>query len=1021
MYKGTPIEIHNTLRNCQVESIEVVAKYFKSRSHGSCLVSLPTGAGKSGVICCLSQFSTYKNILIVTYRRAVCDQLYKQIKGDFFEKITDEETSKKNTNKKTFNKIDLKNNEGIFCTTFQKLISLEHDEIEDIASKVDLVIIDEGHSEPSPEWGGAIRKFNVKKIIVTATPYRNDLFSFDIDIHHSYIYTYKKAINDNVISPPTFQKKDKSSIIYLIRNFLGKNKDVKCIIKCDDFKSICEHYEFLKDEFKTLAIHRQFEDNPLDKNVYNVPQSISESDFEVLIHQRMLDEGIDIPNAKLLILTYSVRSGKELVQTMGRIVRCYKDVVPIVIEYTNCSNIGLWENYQEFDEYLSNPHSSKKFLNTLNTASLVEKYLEAFPDVSYFDSSYKRKFDFASFNPLKSLKIPLASVCFYYKTDGFNLTDCLDKIYWEFTREGALSKIDKEVSVITSVCFDSSKFLRDTLFFQPSLEFVIVREVDNIVAIYDSRGKKYNNRIDLGIKKPVGADQLFKLISLSDKSKTTQASTRSIQVNSQQAESIQYVADRLESTTSTQANGGYAVSTTIGSNLHDDLSVMSSFYLGVGSGRVSDQKERQFTFERFCNWVDEIKIYLESPIKTSSPFLNSFAQIIDGVPTQKPVACIIDFSSLSGSLEVHKGNNRKRIELSFLFKKYKNGISFFDFSLLPLNINTNGVYNSKIYKSQIRALTPHPHEIEFLFENGELKFKCSELTFRLDGEIISLNDIINDESVKLIYDNGITYLNGSFYKFTLPTDDAKISSEFFSRFFELPSLQVKNLSEKDEDNLSITQFSPSSIFYLIDQLSNIRNPNVTLPQLGDFYQFIPNVDLILCTDMDTEPADFVLSSRDKLIYVHVKCGDANKPESSAGAIYQVGSQAIKNIHYLISNNRELQYANLTRLNNPWPSLNGNSKKKSLDSRIRLFNKKFDINHKLSDVLHKINERRSESLVKKEIWIVVGNAFSLSHFKKQFSESTINKSQESMQSYQIIDSWLLQTKSLGVEIKFFVSP
>lgn len=1021
MYNGTPVEINNTLRNCQTESIEVVANYFKSQSNGSCLISLPTGAGKSGVICCLSQFSSFKNILIVTYRRAVCDQLYKQIKGGFFEKITNPEISKKNINKKIFNKIDLQNNEGIFCTTFQKLISLEYNEINELASKIDLIIIDEGHSEPSPEWGGVIRKFNVKKIIVTATPYRNDLFSFDIDINHSYIYTYKKAINEKVISPPTFQKTDKNSIINLIRNFLDKHKDVKCIIKCDDFKSICEHYEYLKGEFKTLAIHRQFENKPLDKNVYNVPKNISDSDYDVLIHQRMLDEGIDIPNAKLLILTYSVRSGKELVQTMGRIVRWYKDIVPIVIEYIQCSNLSLWENYQEFDEYLSNPYSSKKFLNTLNTASLVEKYLEAFPDVSYFDSSYKRKFDFKKFDPVESLKIPLASVCFYYKADEFNLTDCLDKIYWEFTREGALSKIDKEVSVITAVCFDSSKFLRDTLFFQPSLEFVIIKEVDNIIAIYDSRGKKYNNRVDLGIKNPVGADKLFKLISLGSKSKTTQASTRAIQVNPQQAESIQYMAERLESTTPTQANGGYAVSTTIGSNLHDDLSVMSSFYLGIGSGRVSDQKERQFTFERFCEWVDEIKLYLESAIKTSSSFLNSFAQIIDGVPLEKPVACIIDFSSLSGSLGVYKKNNRKNIDLGFLFKKYKNGISFFDLSLLPLRRNTNSEYNKKISKSQIKSCAPHPHEIEFLVENGELKFKCSELTFRLDGEVLSLKKIINDETVKLIYDNGITYLNGSFYKFTLPTDDAKVSTDFFSRFIELSSLQVKNLSEKDEDGLSTSQFSPSSIFHLIDQLSNVNNPNVQLSQLGGFYQFIPNVDLILCTDMDTEPADFVLSSKDKLVYVHVKCGKAEKPESSAGAICQVGSQAIKNIHYLISNNRDLQYANLTRLTNPWPSLNGNSKNISLNSRIRLFNKKFDINHKLSDVLTKINDRRAESLVKKEIWIVVGNAFSLSHFKNQFSESTINKSQESMQSYQIIDSWLLQAKSLGVEIKFFVSP
>jgi superfamily II DNA or RNA helicase len=1021
MYNGTPKEINTMLRNCQTESIDIVANYFKSRSNGSCLISLPTGAGKSGVICCLSQFSTYKNILIVTYRRAVCDQLYKQIKGGFFDKVTNADVSRKNTKKKTFNKIDFQSNEGIFCTTFQKLISLEYDEINKLTEKVDLIIIDEGHSEPSPEWGGVIRKFNVKKIIVTATPYRNDLFSFDIDINHSYIYTYKKAIDERVISPPIFGKIDKTSIINSIRKFFEKHNNVKCIIKCDDFKSICEHYDVLKDEFKTLAIHRQFENKPLDKNVYNVPQNISESDHEVLIHQRMLDEGIDIPNAKLLILTYSVRSGKELVQTMGRIVRWYNDIVPMVIEYTHCSNLGLWENYQEFDEYLSNPYSSKKFLNTLNTASLVEKYLEAFPDVSYFDSSYKRKFNFKSFNPLTSLKIPLASVCFYYKTDEFSLTDCLDKIYWEFTREGSLSKIDREVNVITSVCFDSSKFLRDTLFFQPSLEFVIIREVDNIIAIYDSRGKKYNNRLDLGIKNPVGADKLFKLISLSDKSKTTQASTRAIQVNSQQAESILYVAERLESTTPTQANGGYAVSTTIGSNLHDDLSVMSSFYLGIGSGRVSDQKERQFTFERFCTWVDEIKLYLESAIRTSSSFLNSFAQIIDGVPPEKPVACIIDFSSLSGNLRVYQGNNCKNIELGFLFKKYKNGISFFDISLLPLSRNTNNGYNKKTSKLQMKSFSPHPHEVEFFVENGELKFKCSKLKFRLDGDVISIKDILNDDTVKLIYDNGITYLNGAFYKFTLPTDDAKISADFFSRFIDLPSLQVKNLSEKDEDGLSITQFSPSSIFYLIDQLANISNTNVQLSQLGDLYQFIPNVDLVLCTDMDTEPADFVLSSKDKLVYVHVKCGKAEKPQSSAGALYQVGSQAIKNIHYLISNNSELQYANLTRLNNPWPALNGNSNKISLNSRIRLFNKKFDLNHKLSDVLSKINDRRSEALVKKEIWIIVGNGFSLSHFKKQFSESTINKSQESMQAYQIIDSWLLQTKSLGVELKFFVSP
>lgn len=1018
MYNGTPQEINSKLRSCQIESIDVAAKYFRSRSNGSCLLSLPTGAGKSGVICCLSQFSNYKNILIVTYRRAICDQLYKQIKGDFFTKITSEEKSKSNTIKKTYNNLSVKDNTGIFCTTFQKLLAVDSEEIAELSQSFDLIIIDEGHSEPSPKWGSIIRGFKAKKIIVTATPYRNDLFSFDINTDHSYIFTYENAVEEKVISAPLFGKVKKEELVSTLKEHFEKNDDIVCIVKCDHFKDICEYYNILKDDFKTLAIHQQFETSPLDNNVYNVPSNLSESDYKVLIHQRMLDEGIDLPNAKILILTYSIRSGKELVQTLGRVVRLYKDKTPMVLDYNECTNVHLWENYKEFDKYLSNSHSLKKFINTLNTASLVEKYLEAFPDMSYFDSSYKRKFDFNRFNPLDSLKIPLASVCFYHKSNDFNLIDCLDKIYWEFTREGALSKINGELGVITSVCFDSSKFLRDTLFFQPSLEFVIIREVGDYVAVYDSRGKKYNKRKELGINQPVGADKLFKMISLSNKSKTTQASTRAIQVNAQQAESILYTAERLESTTSTQANGGYAVSTTIGSNLHDDLSVMSSYYLGVGSGRVSDQKERQFTLERFFEWIDAVKLTLESSQKISSSFLNSFAQTLDGVPSEKPVACIIDLNSLHTDLKIFHKNQCKKINAGFLFKKYRSGISFFEDTLVPIYKNTNYAYAIKL---PIIKTQPLPQELEFYVDNGELKVNNTGLTFEVDGKIIDDSDIFNNETVKLIFNNGITYLNGAFYKFTLPTDDAKVSDEFFTRFIDLPCLQVCGLSEKDEDGLNNNQFSSSSVFYLIDQLSNIKNKSVQLSDLGDFHQYIPNIDLILCTDMDTEPADFVLSSKDKLIYVHIKCGTTNNPESSAGAIYEVGSQAIKNIHYLISNNKELQYANITRLRNPWPRLKGNSKGIVLNSRIRLFDKTSSSNHQLNDVLLKINSRRASALVKKEVWVVVGNGFSLSHFKKQFSDKVIKRSPESMQSYQIIDSWLLQAKSLGVDFKFFVSP
>lgn len=156
-------------------------------------------------------------------------------------------------------------------------------------------------------------------------------------------------------------------------------------------------------------------------------------------------------------------------------------------------------------------------------------------------------------------------------------------------------------------------------------------------------------------------------------------------------------------------------------------------------------------------------------------------------------------------------------------------------------------------------------------------------------------------------------MNGMFYKFQLPSESGEISQAMLDKIYPLKCLSKDTLNEKDIPNLTKTAFGVNSIFSLIDNLSNVKNHNPTISQLGEFYEHIPDVDMILCTDMDTEPADFVISSKSKLVYVHVKCGKTINPESSAGAITEVGSQALKNIHFLISQNSSLEFANLSRL------------------------------------------------------------------------------------------------------------
>lgn len=66
----------------------------------------------------------------------------------------------------------------------------------------------------------------------------------------------------------------------------------------------------------------------------------------MIIHQHKLDEGVDIPEAKLLILTYELGSGRELVQAVGRIVRRYGATQPLVIDLSRGANEGMWDGYQ---------------------------------------------------------------------------------------------------------------------------------------------------------------------------------------------------------------------------------------------------------------------------------------------------------------------------------------------------------------------------------------------------------------------------------------------------------------------------------------------------------------------------------------------------------------------------------------------------------------------------------------------------------------------------------------------------
>ncbi|MEM5996563.1 DEAD/DEAH box helicase family protein, partial [Escherichia coli] len=926
--------------------------------------------------------------------------LYREVSSRFFRvTLNDPDIKLKNT----FKNINNLNEEGIYISTFQKLSMLSPEDLDETQSFFDLIIIDEGHSEPSPVWREIVRQSDAIKVVITATPYRNDLFELNVDLDDYFIFTFKQAISDKIITEPNFiQVNSMEKMLQEVQLFLEKNENIKCIIKCKYAYDISRYHESISKKFKTVSIHETFRNDEASGKFKSVNSALKSDNIRVLIHQHKLDEGVDLPEAKLLVLTYQVGSGRELVQTIGRVVRNYNSIEPMIIDLASSSNERMWQSYRVFDDYISTPSGSKGFIKSLSTTNLIKGFLDNFPEYSYFSSRFRERLDLQSINA-NDISIPLASVCFIEKGPNYSTPLLLDKIYWELHTQGSLVKEiknDHNVFMYLYISFNSSRYLSDKLFFEPKLEIIIIKELSNSIAIFDSAGAKYANRIDLNLANPININRLTALAAATKVREIKEAHSRAIGTAKNRPEAMSLKGKNLENINSTQRNAMYALTTLKVVNKDEQGKNDSSFYIGARSGRVSDQMERNFSIEELSEWIEKIDLGTAKEATNNGRLIKSFSQPINEKPNSDIVSIILDLSDFDTELI-----SEKNFLPDYYYLQYSEseGAELF--------------VGSKPFKIQIQY-EEDKHSYLLTTTNNYDDF----------NKIISY---LNNDYFRILFLDGTTYSASKFYKFSLPFEKGITAEESWAgrSLISIPALLSKGLKEKGKYdkkdmyiNTTSTSFDKNSIFYLIDQLKNHSNSNATLPQLGPFHPYIPNCDLVLCTDMDTEPCDFIVSSPDKLCFIHVKCGKSfSSPKSSAGAIAEVGSQAIKNLTYLISHSDANTPGNYSIWDKAWPS---HKAKHKLESRFRLaFNEIGKIPNKENKLKEKtwelISNRRKSPLCNKEIWIVMGNSFSKKHFIEEMSKDTDQQS-ETIQAFQLIEDWLSSADEMGVDIKIFTS-
>lgn len=1011
-------DLWNVLRKGQKNALELAFDYLNQpETRHSCLVSMPTGGGKTGVISVLAHFGQQQKILVICHRSAVREQLVKQLSGEFF---TDRLPEYDIELKTVIDGVALTEDKSINVTTFQMLSSLSEVALSALVEAVDLVIVDEGHSEPSPIWSEISRSFRAHKVIITATPYRNDLFKFDVAPEWSYVYTYKHALEDNVLCEPVWESMAYERLLPRVKELLEQQPNTKCIVKCENVEAIELYAELFSPEFSVLAVHQQFSGDARENFKSTVPRSLKNSSYDVIIHQRKLDEGIDIPQAKILVLTYAVRSGRELVQTVGRVVRAHRNYDAFTLEINSNSNSSLWRNFLDFDEYISVRDNCVSFLKSLDTSMLLKRYLDAFPDVSYFDSGFRKKFDIDNFDVEQSLTIPLASLCFIKKTPAFTMAKFIDALYWKLTMAGELVVIRESLgfSIALSISFSNSRFLKDSLFFEPALQVVICRELGDLFVVYDSRGVNYSSEAEIGLGGVISLEEILSLGARTDRIRTKSATSMAIGEARRRPDGVSWRGRNLEDIHSAQSNASYALSTLMVDNLSQNGVAQSSYYLGVGSGRISDQKNRNLSLRGLAAWIDDVVDVINSGRVVESNLINSFAKPVANPPECEPASIILDFCDFSDPLMFALNGQEFNLINDIIYLEYVSGSNSFVYRTelgdvhiyLSYDINTHAP--RLVLDSNYRLLNQQISDSGQEFFSGQ-----------------SMTEVFTAGLQRILYINSSAFYQGRYYKFRLPLEAGfDLDKSAIGRsIIKVNELLSPGMDEKGGSaGLVQNAFLPNSVFFLIDKIRNVNDSNMRVAEYGPFFSHIPDIDYLLCTDLNTEPADFIASSETKLVFIHVKCGDTLQPRSSAGAIAEVGGQAIKNMEVLISPNKDLKFGNHRLLGAPWRL---DLTHPDLLKRVRLIHKeapdaymaRLGVGYEtvVDEAWRVFTERRNSLRVEKEIWIVIGNAFSRTHFSNQVSRGN-ECIHESLQAFQLLDSWTATSANNDVAFKVFVS-
>lgn len=1108
--KLAKLRYSDKFRPYQRAAIQMARRYRegfdKNGAAGAALVCHPTGTGKTAVIAGLAQGSPeIGNVLILTNREAVRDQLARELSGNLFMQkfklgqrielpkstyvVTEsrllEETARRLHNatqrifvdelkdfaETQFARIvqdptapfidELAKNRSVLVMTVQMLVGLDKAEeaYKTLARNIDLVLFDEGHYEPAAKYSEAVRGLKRPVVLLSATPFRNDLKPFQISAENIHIYKFAQAVTDgyvrevNVVPRPPHLEEGSfcRDVIKYCKDQFGSEraKWPRVIVHCDDRASIVRLGEaFVAEGFAddVVGIHDRFFSSDDDHQSWqhrSVPPPAT-TDKLIWIHQYKLMEGIDDHRFRLLAFFDPLKNVRSVVQQIGRVIRVGpsddKALKAIVLDHFKGRIAQYWALYRAYDA-----STSPEYLTKTMSRFYLDKFAEAHPEIDYIDRKFRERLD------LRKIKAPADEILFDRRVTLKQIDPSANLDTFAEMLEEALTIDDQEFKryafgerVALYVCakVTSPDFL-NTLFFaeaRHSARMLMLLPKYNLLAIAttgSSGGIEGLNHLD-----PVHPSKLERLLMPGAIGRVTAISSQNTNLGSRVVRRRTISAPSIALIPPILDEHGHVVSMVTGYNgtvprvvdeidyqeaIDADMNVVASApkaaivrtgaisndiirrYIGVASGRVSEHGT-QLRLNAFETWVKSLAEQMTTG-KRYADVYDRFATLSsETVSNGAAKNLLLDLSDFEDRYRTQHGEPLRGDDLCV--DRVGPVTGNVDKPTAAFNVTLNDV--------------TYPIDVVFNSASQRYRLESNALDNAYIGNsqgALPLGRALNETQAFNVIpeDLNVIYVHGRFYAPGLKFGHRFRDQSFFVGHCLYPSTTFKSIASEKGFKVANggNDFDPDSLFALIDGWkTGFDTAGLSLsPEWIN--QFAPEAvafkpTLCICDDTSKESADFIFAdtANRRVVLIHAKASSSFR-EFSASAVQEVCAQAQKNTA-LFSTYSLRKPGNFSLWHRPHKFRGDNKTNLEVNYRIRLpvGRKPTDAWRSLSDLLH-------NPLTNREIWLVLGNMLSATSFHQNLRKT--EPKPETLQLNHLLQTTIAAASSVGAKTRIFCAP